>query len=85
MDINIDQLKDLLKTSILNVTFIKKDGTTRIMRSTLQSHLLPVIEQKETTKEKKLLDNNLVVVYDIENNGFRSFHFNSVSNIEIIE
>lgn len=77
-------LKDMLKMGPVTVTFTKKDGSERIMECTLQPELLPKVELKEGEEKaprKKSAD--VVAVYDIEANGWRSFAIKSVKKISL--
>lgn len=75
-----DKLKSQLKESTLIVTFTKKDGTERVMRCTLQPHLLPLVEQTEKSTRKS--PENTIAVYDLDNQGWRSFIVNNVTKVE---
>ena len=65
------------------VDFTKINGEFRKLKCTLNPELLPVDvrkkleedEQKETTKK---YNPDVLRVYDIENNGWRSFRYDSV-------
>lgn len=76
-------LKGLLKTNTGTITFTKKDGTERVMKCTLQEAKLPVVEQKETTEVTKTRKENpeLLSVYDLESDGWRSFNIRQVKQI----
>lgn len=73
------ELKELLKTSVVNVTFTKVDGTERQMVCTLAEEFLP--EKKATTIEVenvKTKSDNIFTVYDLEKEAWRSFRLDSV-------
>ena len=55
-----------LQTGVRTITFTKKDGTERVMKATLQESVVP-----PTTGTRTAPENNLVV-FDTENNGWRS-------------
>lgn len=78
-----DFVKTALQTSILNVTFIKKDGTERKMRCTLDSKLLPAQTDLEESVQKKTPNPDVLAVWDIENEGWRSFRYDSIIGFEI--
>lgn len=75
-------LKNLLKVEVVKVTFTKKDGTERIMQCTLNPALLPANTLLEAKKERKT-NPDIMAVYDIENNGWRSFALTSVKTITV--
>lgn len=70
-------LKGLLTVQPATITFMKKDGTERVMKCTLRSDLLPAVEIKEDKAPRKQNDSALAV-YDLEANGWRSFTVASV-------
>jgi hypothetical protein len=76
----------MLKIGPVTVTFNKKDGSERVMDCTLQPELLPPLpikEDEETAKPKK--ENlDVVSVYDIKAQGWRSFVLKNVTNIKIV-
>jgi len=81
------ELKELLQKNIVNVTFKKVNGETRVLKSTLKSDMLPKIDIVESieTKPKKPESDSVVACWDIENQGWRSFRVDSVTEIEVIE
>lgn len=65
---------------IVLVEFIKADGTVRRMRCTTDEELIP---QKEDTKgqtqtKTRRRSEDVMVVWDLEKEGWRSFRFDSV-------
>jgi hypothetical protein len=75
-------LKDL-RTQVLEVHFTKANGENRIMRCTLQKHMLPESYQRsldEQTEEKTFHKENpdVIAVWDLGENGWRSFRIDSV-------
>ena len=74
-------IKGVLSTSVPTITFVKKDGTERVMKCTLRSDLLPAQEIKEDATPRKQND-AIMAVYDVEANGWRSFTIRSVKRVE---
>ena len=74
-------IRDLLKDNIVEVTFRKTNGEKRILTGTLLPHLLPT----KTTTSTKSLNEEVVRVYDLENEGWRSFREDSVINFRVLE
>jgi len=73
-------LGGVLKMHETTIVFIKKDGTERKMRCTLNEDTIPSeFAPKNTGKAKS---NDAIAVFDIENQGWRSFRFDSVKKIE---
>ena len=75
-------LHSLLSTSVVEVTFTKKDGDIRVMKCTLDPKVLPKVELTEGKVAKKQSD-NVMAVYDVGANGWRSFIIKNVTNISL--
>jgi len=78
-----DTLKDLLKRKILKITFKKKDGTERTMKCTLLEDLVPVYEKK--TERVKKVNEEVLAVWDLDKEAFRSFKLDSLLDYQILE
>ena len=74
-------LTNLLHCSNIEVTFTKKDGTERVMRCTLQPEFLPESIEKEGIR---VSNPEVQSVWDVDNAGWRSFRFDSVSGFKIV-
>lgn len=76
-------LNGVLKVTEVTVTFTKKDGTERVMKCTLNPELLPKVEQKAITEDKKPRKESTTSmrVFDLEKNEWRSFTTKSIKNI----
>lgn len=61
------------------VTFEKKDGTLREMRCTLKDGVVPTYEKKTETDRKK--NNEVMAVFDLDKNEWRSFRFDSIKEV----
>ena len=81
MNMTKDQVKKLLAVGVATVTFIKKDGTVRVMQATLDPKNLPVVEARVNATPRKE-NPDVVAVYDMEKNAWRSFRIDSVTSIE---
>jgi hypothetical protein len=77
-----EDIKQLLQNNVGTVTFTKTDGTERVMKCTLQSHVLPITEIVES-KVIKTENPNVLSVWDLDNNGWRSFKIDSVLSLNI--
>ena len=80
-----DGLIDILKHNIVEVTFLKVNGSERIMRCTLRGEMIPnaPLKNGELMIETKTNSNNNISVWDIEANGWRSFRVENVKNISM--
>ncbi len=72
---SLDEFSNLLKEGIVEFEFIKKDGTVRSAKGTLEPSLLPPPKPEgdsEVAAPRKK-NENVFVYYDLEKNAFRSF------------
>jgi len=69
-------LRELLKENEILVTFQKSDGTDREMLCTLMEDKIP--EEKKSKNTGKKINNEVLPVFDLEKNEWRSFRYNSV-------
>ena len=76
---NILEIRNLLKTNVATVVFTKKDGTKREMHCTTISEYLPQIARSIVNMPPK---EDIVTAWDLEQNGWRSFMFDSILSIE---
>ena len=75
-----DWLRTLLHEGVVGITFIKKDGSERLMQCTLAESKIPsefAPKGSEKTKSDEVLP-----VFDVENDGWRSFRWDSIKKIE---
>ena len=71
-------LDAMLKIEKVTVTFIKQDGSERVMKCTNN----PIYIQNENYAVIENNSNVVCTVYDIEINDWRSFHYDSIKRIE---
>lgn len=74
-----------LKARTATITFTKMDGTERVMRCTLiQSYLPPKTEIDEILEEAMPVKGNpqVLAVWDIEKNEWRSMRIERITNVE---
>jgi hypothetical protein len=87
-------LKGHLRIGPVTVTFTKKDGTERVMKCTTAPLLVPVdvLEGKHYTntdnpidfpvpKKEKKVNEDVMPVYDLESNAWKSFRWDSVKSV----
>lgn len=79
MDIN--ELRDLLKTDLVTVNFTKLDGTKREMHCTTLPEYLPPVKEVNTNIKYRPSP-VIITAWDLEQNEWRSFKFDSVLSIE---
>jgi hypothetical protein len=74
-----DSIYNSLKNGVISVTFTKVDGTNRTMRCTLQDDHLP--EQFRGKGTILTEGANVIRVFDLDINEWRSFKIDSVKNL----
>lgn len=83
MDKNI--LKEHLTKCVAKITFNKTDGSLREMMCTLMSDYLPAAQPlDESPKIPRKESDEVLAVWDIDNQGWRSFRLDSIINIDYI-
>jgi len=75
-------LRHVLRNGIATVEFTKKDGSSRVMKCTLDADLLPELHAEEEAERAKKTENpNMVNVFDVEAQGWRSFSLDRLTNV----
>lgn len=72
---------ELLHTETVDLEFVKKDGSIRLMTATLKADILPVQVDLEETVQKKATNPDVVAVFDLINQGWRSFRWDSLKTV----
>ena len=73
------ELHEALSEQIVDITFIKKDGSTRVMKCTLRGDMIVPYEKKtDRVRESK---ENIMPVWDVEADAWRSFDIESVKEV----
>lgn len=72
-------LVNLLNTGTWTVKFTKKDGTERKMLCTLQENAIP--EEKKSKNTGKAKNDEVIPVFDIEKQEWRSFRVDSIVSV----
>ena len=80
---NKETLKNDLQALVAKVTFTKADGSIREMKCTLKASLLPEVKLVEAHVPRKQND-DVLAVWDLENNAWRSFRLDSITDVEYI-
>jgi len=73
-------LKEDLKTGVYTIVFEKVDGTIREMRCTLEPEVLPKIVN-ENSYVGRPENPDLLAVWDIDNDGWRSMRVSSIQTV----
>ena len=88
LQITKDELLEKLNSEAVSVTFTKADGSERTMLCTKMISKIPETQHPKTDKVVKLDENgnvietDLVTVYDLEKEGWRSFNFSKIKSIQ---
>jgi hypothetical protein len=87
LQITKDELVEKLLVEEVTITFTKADGTDRTMLCTKQFSKIPQEFHPKTDKVVKLdesgnvIESDLISVWDLEKQGWRSFNFSKVKAI----
>lgn len=75
-----DEMIQKLHEGVCIVTFKKADGSERVMKCTLVEDVLPPATKEDPLSQKKIraVNEEVVPVWDVERNGWRSFRVDSV-------
>ena len=71
-----------LKKNVMRVTFTKVNGEERVMRCTLHNSVLP---EQPISGIKKKENQETLSVWDLDNDGWRSFRLDSIKEMKVIE
>jgi len=92
MEFTKDELLNLVNFEVVEVTFTKvSDGTVRVMRCTMLPEHLPPLEPKPILLQEDDTDTpyvdpqpDLMKVYDLDAQGWRSFRVSTVTEAKIL-
>ena len=79
----IEELRQLLTKEICTVTFTKKDGSEREMLCTTMQDKLPKSDNPCSEIVLVTPSPTTLTVWDLENDGWRSFRFDAVKEIYV--
>ena len=79
-----NEISDLARSNIISVTFTKKNGEMRTMKCSLKDEYIVGQKEKESTSVRKTND-DVLPVWDLDINEWRSFRIDSVKGVEIWE
>lgn len=75
-----NELIEILQEQVVEITFIKKDGTPRTMRCTLIPSYLVPYERK--TDREIVRNEDVLAVWDVENDAWRSINLGTLTMVE---
>jgi len=88
----VAMVKKYLSEGIVEITFTKKDGNTRVLLGTTLGHLIP---EEKKPKQKPVVEGapldslvkdkptQLITVFDTEKNDWRSFNYTTITKIKL--
>jgi hypothetical protein len=81
-----EQLLEMLHKEVVEVTFTKLDGEERVMPCTLiESYIDNPAKTKDESNKVRQVSDKVVAVWAIESKGFRSFRYDRVKSIKVLE
>lgn len=80
-EINVNDLPQFLAEQIVEVTFIKKDGSNRVMRCTLNKDIIPVNKLPAGSGSIRKPNPDVFSVFDTDIHDWRSFRKDSIIQI----
>jgi hypothetical protein len=75
------EVLELLHNETVDLEFIKKDGSVRVMTATLRADKLPTQIDLEEAVQKKAQNPDVMAVFDLINQGWRSFRWDSLKTV----
>jgi hypothetical protein len=81
-----DDLMEMLRKEVMEVTFLKLNGDERKMPCTLIASFLPPAKKDDPMTQKKVreVSDKVCAVWAVEAKGFRSFRYDRVTKPEVI-
>jgi len=77
-------LSEMLDHNTVTVTFLKKDGSERIMKCTTNKKSIPepIVNEDTESKAERKHNDEVKPVYDLDAKAWRSFRWDAVKRIE---
>ncbi len=83
MEYTKESIRSQLQQTVMKVEFTKTDGNVREMLCTLQESFTWPYEKK--TDKVKPENNDVIAVWDIEKQSWRSFRIDSILSASVVE
>lgn len=82
-----EELMEMLRKEVVEVTFLKLDGEERKMPCTLIESFLPPAKKDDPLTQKKVreISDKVVAAWAVESKGFRSFRYDRVKAVRVID
>ena len=80
-------LQNLLTQNVLVVDFTKLNGDKRVMTCTLREDMKPRATKDDAMSQKKVreISEEVVSAWDVNAKGWRSFRYNRINNVNIVD
>jgi hypothetical protein len=82
MEIDREMLVKNLKKMNAEVTFTKLNGDVRVIQCTLQENVVPA--KKTSPAESKVVNPDVLPVWDTEKSAWRSFRYDTITNVKFM-
>jgi hypothetical protein len=81
-----EELMEMLRKEVVEVTFKKLNGDERKMPCTLMPSFLPPATKEDPMTQKKVreISDKVVAVWATESKGFRSFRYDRITKVEVV-
>lgn len=79
----VEELKSLMRKSVVKFTYLKKDGEERVACGTLDMEVIPEEAHPVGDSDRKVSD-DVIRYYDVEKNGWRSFAIQNLESINCV-
>ena len=85
-------LRSHLNYGPVTVTFVKKDGSERVMECTTNTSLVPQVLHETNTdnpvdfpvaKKERKVNEDIMPVYDLESQAWKSFRWDSIKQVRL--
>ena len=82
-----DDLMEMLRKEVMEVTFLKLNGDERKMPCTLIASFLPKATKDDAITQKKVreVSDKVCAVWAVESKGYRSFRYDRVTKVEVVD
>ena len=79
-----------LRSTVVELHFVKVNGENRVMKCTLMDRLLPEsytrnLEEQNTEKQYHRDNPNVIAAWDVDARGWRSFRIDSVTYCQALD
>lgn len=81
-----DAIVDQLRSNVLEVSFVKVDGDTRVMPCTLLTEYMPEASETKVQKVDDYSVNKSVIrAFAIDKQAWRSFRLENVTGVRVVD